>query len=70
MRTLQAEWQCNPETNELMVSATIEGETCQVRVQIEFIKREIQRVTDYLNELVNEVKHEPSDKQNHVSVVS
>lgn len=72
MRALQVQWQCDPTTNTLQAVVNLEGEICDIRVEIEDIQREIARVASYIQELSNaEASNgESENKQRPVSIVS
>lgn len=71
MRPLQPEWHCDPETNTLHVSATVNGTPHKVGVRVKHsVQHEIGRLTTYFKELANEVIDEPTNRPDHVSIVS
>lgn len=70
MRTSITRLQFNPIKKLLTATIQKEGEPCVISVIVQDIKREYARLTSYIQELETEVKHEPNDKQNHVSIVS
>jgi hypothetical protein len=72
MRALQIKWHCDTNNNTLCAEATMKGGTCEIRVVVENIQREIARVSSYIQELANVGVSdvEPRNKQAAVSIVS
>mgnify|MGYP003117469645 FL=1 len=71
MRTLPTRLQFNPYKKTLTATFIKEGAPCKVHAyKVNDVSHEFARVMDCVQFMANEVTHEPTDKQDHVSIVS